>query len=471
MPTMDAVIQRVLKKITPTYWERKEIGRVLQEVKRETEKTIRRRGMSYVLAGSYLRDTWLPDKKEFDIFLLFPESTPREKLEKGGLELGKKVVTALKGKYTIAYAEHPYVRAHIRGFDVDIVPAYKVISGDKIKSAVDRTPFHNKYLAEHLTVGMAPDVRLLKRFCKGLGIYGADTKTEGLSGYLAELLIIHYGSFKGFVKKVAAWEAGRVFVDMTDHYHRHPNELKTVRERFTGQPLIVIDPVDPKRNVAAALSPAHFITLVNAAHNFLKTPSPDYFFPKQQKPSIAKLRAHFTKRKTCVLGLSFKRPEVIDDVLWPQLRKTARRLINLFSDYEFGVWGHAVFSNEREALLFFELETPVLPVVRKLHGPPVFAHANATQFRHKYRKDRMWVEEDHWVAEVARKFREPGALLAYLLKQRQRDLQESGLGSYIAQAIAKHYRLMGEKEILAMAKKNQGFARFLQRYFEHRIKL
>ena len=44
------------------------------------------------------------------------------------------------------YAEHPYVNAIFDGFEVDLVPAFGVESAASIKSAVDRTPFHNNYI-------------------------------------------------------------------------------------------------------------------------------------------------------------------------------------------------------------------------------------------------------------------------------------------------------------------------------------
>ncbi|MBS7613865.1 hypothetical protein KEJ48_06465, partial [Candidatus Bathyarchaeota archaeon] len=33
------------------------------------------------------------------------------------------------------------------------------------------------------------------KFAKGIGVYGADIKTGGFSGYLCELLIVSYGDF------------------------------------------------------------------------------------------------------------------------------------------------------------------------------------------------------------------------------------------------------------------------------------
>ena len=149
-----AVLEKVLKRVTPPERERERTGRVVKEALEAAERILKPSKASPVLAGSYTRDTWMPDKKEFEIFMAFPEGVPREELEKKGLSLGKRIVKAMKGSFMIAYAEHPYVRAKIKGFMVDIVPCYKVKNAEKIRSAVDRTPFHNRYVSQKLDPGL-----------------------------------------------------------------------------------------------------------------------------------------------------------------------------------------------------------------------------------------------------------------------------------------------------------------------------
>ena len=134
MPSLDAVLLSALKKITPTLQEEQEIRSVLGEVEGAVRSRLGK--LSYTLAGSFVRNTWMRDKKEFDIFILFPEFTRRQTLEKKGLELGKRIVKSLGGKWTVAYAEHPYTRASYKGFAIDIVPCYKISDPSKIKSAV-----------------------------------------------------------------------------------------------------------------------------------------------------------------------------------------------------------------------------------------------------------------------------------------------------------------------------------------------
>ena len=86
MDKTDRILKSVLLRITPNERERKETSLVLEMIKKAVGDVIEPKNLSFILAGSFVRNTWMPHKKEFDIFILFPESIPREKLEKEGLE-------------------------------------------------------------------------------------------------------------------------------------------------------------------------------------------------------------------------------------------------------------------------------------------------------------------------------------------------------------------------------------------------
>lgn len=156
MPKAEAVLKKVIARITPSARKVKETDRAVRKIMDATEKITKPMRLGHTLAGSFLRDTWLTDKLEFDIFILFPENVSRERLEKTGLDVGKRIVKSLKGEYEIAYAEHPYIRAAIDGFAVDFVPCYDIKDPGKIKSAVDRTPHHNRYILKNLTKALSP---------------------------------------------------------------------------------------------------------------------------------------------------------------------------------------------------------------------------------------------------------------------------------------------------------------------------
>jgi len=463
--TLKETLAFVLKKITPSPSEQKETEAVIDKVKETTGRIIKPYGISLTIAGSFVRDTWLPSKREFDLFLLFPEWYSRDDLEKKGLSIGKRIVNKLKGKYIIAYAEHPYVRATIEGFDVDIVPCFKVESATKIRSAVDRTPFHNEWLAKNMKRSQPPEVRMFKQFCKGQSIYGSDTKTQGFSGYLCELLIVNFGNFKKLLKEVSQWKPG-VFIDLENH-HKNPEEIM---KRFKKDPLIVIDPVDPNRNVAAALSPKNFTKLANSAKNFLREPAQKFFFKTPRKFSVRELGSVMKKRETQVLAVTFKRPDVIDDTLWPQLRKAGRRINDTLHDYDFEVMGWDVFSDQKQCYILLELSVWKLPKVRKLRGPDIFSGKRVTEFKRKYQSaGRVWVDGEYWFAEVKREFTLAENKIAEFLRDPKSELRAKGIPSYIAIAVSKKYTLLKGSEIQKIVKTNPEFAEFLRDYFEREM--
>lgn len=463
--TTKRLLSQVLERTTPTQAERRAMENAIQKSTAMLESLIKGTKLSYTLAGSFIRDTWMRDKKEFEIFIMFPEDTPRDVLERDGLELGKQLVEKLNGTYRIAYAEHPYVRATLMGFDVDIVPCYSLKSAERIKSAVDRTPFHNRWIAANLKPKQSGEVRLLKQFAKAHGLYGSDAKTLGLSGYLCELFVIHYGSFLGFAEAAAGWKQGEVFIDIEKHHSIRPDEL--MRRRFKGQQLVVIDPVDRERNVAAVVSPENFNRLVSLCAQFLEKPSLSFFFPPKVRVNVRSLKKLMDSRGTRIVAVRFARPDVIDDVLWPQLRRTAQRLKSIMEEYEFAVLGTDVFA-DGECAMLLEFGVWKMPRIRKLHGPGVFAKERVEEFRKKYEKlGRVWVENDVWVAQVPRAFTDASKKLQDSLSDKEHELLAKGIASYIAGSVAaRGFDVMEGNELLMHASKDSGFALFLKKYLE-----
>lgn len=464
----DRVLQDVLDQVTPTPKEQERTNQMVDRVVTATGQALQGRRLDHIIAGSFVRDTWMKDKREFDVFIRFPINTTRNNLESQGLDLGRQIAKLLHGRHTIAYAEHPYVRVKVKDYDVDIVPCYRVDSAMKIKSAVDRTPFHNQWLSKHFLKTFSPDVRLLKQFCKGQGIYGSDAKTLGFSGYLCELLTIHYRNFKNLARKASEWRAGREVINLEGIYPI--KDIENIHKKFPKQPLIVIDPVDPGRNVAAALSPENFIRFVKACREFLKQPSTELFFKKPPKPTVSQIDSDLTDRRTRLIGFSCTAPKIIEDVLWPQLRRTARRVRDIFEDQDFDVHAYDVWSDGRTCLFFYELEVGELPKIRKLKGPSIFDESNSQNFLKKYAPlGRLWVEDEFWMVEVKRALTDAVELLKKTLSASESDLKSTGIASYLAREIAKTHRVMKKRDIMAQARKNKEFGQFLQDFLEKHL--
>ncbi len=213
----DDLKHEVLKIIKPSEAERNELTDIQAELVSEVKTAADRLEIPDIfvkIVGSAARGTWLSGTHDIDIFISFPEETPRKELESMGMAIARE--TAKLAEYAEdRHAEHPYLNIVYKGFDVDLVPCFRVASASQIKSAVDRTPFHNDFVKTRIK-GHEDDVLLLKQFMRGCGVYGSELRTQGFSGYLTELLIIHYGSFENAVRAVSSWKP-REKIDIMQH--------------------------------------------------------------------------------------------------------------------------------------------------------------------------------------------------------------------------------------------------------------
>ncbi|VVB70995.1 CCA-adding enzyme [uncultured archaeon] len=349
------------------------------------------------------------------------------------------------------YAEHPYVHAWLDGFEVDLVPCYLVEDASHLKSAVDRTPFHTKYVARRIA-GLEDEVLLTKQFMKGIGVYGSELKVGGFSGYLAELLVLRYGSFPLLLKAAALWRPGEI-IDLEEHGSRGHDE-----------PLIVVDPVDPKRNVAAALSLDRMLAFAAASRSFLARPEIDYFFPEELMPlSDEELKAQIDARGTSLILIEFQSPPVVEDVLYPQLRKAEDSAGALLKRHGFSILRSSAGAYRDRAVMLFEMEVWELPRVGRRIGPPVWEAEHLSRFlaTHPAPLSGPYISGEKVVLEVARRYTLASELLAA-------EIGNLSLGKHLSQAVRGGYNIFVGLEMACI--KDEDFRIFLAGYFRARAK-
>ncbi|QLD89469.1 CCA tRNA nucleotidyltransferase [Natronomonas salina] len=399
-----------------------------------------------LLVGSTARGTWLVGDRDVDLFVRFPTDLAREELERYGLEVGHAVLPEGHEEF----AEHPYVKGEYRGFDVDCVPCYAVEDATEIRSAVDRTPFHTDYLEGRIEP-LADDVRLAKAFLSGIGAYGSDLRTKGFSGFLTELLVLEYGGFREFVEAVADWQPPVRF-DPEDHG----------QESFSD-PLVVIDPTDPERNVAAVCSARNVGRVVHYARELLADPRVELFEPRDPDPMSAEaVREAVAARETTPVAVRFETPDVVEDQLYPQLEKSLAGVEGALERAGFDPLRSAAFADET-AVLFVECAVAELPAVERHRGPPVGVREHAEGFFESYADAGDAVgpfvdDEGHYVVERPRDARTPGELV-------EAKLFDVSLGPHVESALeADREVLVGE----AIGKLADEFGSELAAYFDPR---
>jgi tRNA nucleotidyltransferase (CCA-adding enzyme) len=391
-------IEPILRRITPTPKEHEE---EMQLVKR-VFKLVEAYAVKPILVGSLAKNTDLSGNKDIDIFIQFTPDTTREELEKQGLTIGKEIFKKLGVEHEIDYAEHPYVKGNVGEHAVEIVPCYTT---EKILSAVDRTPHHTTYVKKKLTGNHLNDeIRLLKQFMRGIGIYGAEAKVEGFSGYLVELLTIHYGSFIKTLEAARQWRIPEI-IDP----ERLWDEPQTLHRFFTNASLIVIDPVDKTRNVAAAVSPECRAKFIIKSDEYILKPQEEFFFPRPKKErTVDKLKDAMKARKSKFIAVLFKHEKINTNTLYAQLRKTAKHVSKELQALEFTVFRTGIWTNEKDkSTILIEVETWELPELTHHIGPPIDQDAiNQERFAQKYKNDKPYIKDGRWVVNTKRRYRQ-----------------------------------------------------------------
>ncbi|MCL1976934.1 MAG: CCA tRNA nucleotidyltransferase [Candidatus Bathyarchaeota archaeon] len=460
---LEALSLQVLKKVTPTSEEYSKVEALSRKIEQKILNACQQQNINAVVRveGSVAKDTWLKENPDIDIFMRLPVAISRKELGEIGLKIAR---TAAQEATEIIerFAEHPYLEIIINGLRVDIVPCYDVKPGEW-QSATDRTPYHTDYIRQHLTSKMRGEVRLLKQFMQSIGVYGAEIKIGGFSGYLCELLILTYGSFIRTVQAFANYTK-RVIIDLEHYFLDKENEL----EHLFSDPLVIVDPVDKNRNVASAVQTEKLYNFIGASRAFLQNPSEPFFFtPKQLTLTTEKMKQQIDSHGSAILFLVINGIQTVPDVLWGQLYRSKRSLCKLLEHNDYKVLRDTVWSNEKTLNIFvFELEQQVVANIKKHLGPPLERPIECASFLAKYTKNKQvitgpYIEEGKWIVEIPRKNTDATALLKEKLADGGKN---AGVSELIAKAFKEDFSIFVNSEIAKVYDKDGDFRVFLTNF-------
>ena len=372
MTSLSRVLAASARSSTPAGEEAAEIGRIAEVLLAKTRRAARSRPEveDVVLGGSLAKGTWLPGMADIDVFVRMKPGTKAAAFERAGLAIGAGATRGYpRGK---KYAQHPYIEATVEGVRVNVVPCYAV-EPPGWKSAADRSPFHVE-VVKALPDAQKTQVRMLKRFMRAVGVYGAEIEVQGFSGYVAEVMIMKHGDLAGVLRHYAGAELPQ-----------------------KGEPLSLPDPVDPSRNLGVAVSAEKLGRFVLAAREFLSRPSPGFFSTMPARPREA--------LKGSVVGVVFAHRRLSEDVLWGELKKSLRGLVRLADSRGFKVARSAAASDDatRSAFLIIP-EFASLPTLEQRAGPTVDRPEETRSFVSANKSALLvWVDDDARVRLLQRR--------------------------------------------------------------------
>lgn len=308
----------------------------------------------------------------------------------------------------LLYAEHPYVTVDYvtdnNKLKIDIV-LYFDLDSNYIKengpiTAVDRSPWHGRFIRDHLNKNQKNDVRLLKQFFKACHSYGDKSAIGkiGFIGYSAELLIHHFGTIKKVFENF-----GKLYEVPVDFHGREKKDLLKIIH-FQNDYLIITDPIDMNRNVASAISEKAYKYCNRRIKDFIKNPNKDIFevhpIPEQDVSNHDNIilsnifvielennnkNVHYTINRDKLYSLG----EYIKANGERELSHAER-----FGKIEFEVYFEDEIDKYNVALY---CQKPVISKTFTRKGPPVKEKSHAVKFKQKNpnfieRDNYLWVE-------------------------------------------------------------------------------
>jgi len=369
---MQKILKKALKSIKPGKAKQKFLKNRVDIFLKKLNKIIPDEAVA-VVGGSAAKGTWLKNDYDIDIFVKFNLAYQNENLskilEKSLLKLFK------KSQIEILHGSRDYFQIKQGKFTFEVVPVLDIKNADQVVNVTDVSPLHAAFVINEIKKKprLADEIRLAKQFCKANNVYGAESYIKGFSGYLIEVLVIYAGSFEKFVKLFANIKEKQVIDFM--NYYKNKNVFKEMNISKTYSPLIVVDPVQKDRNIAAALSNEKFNILKKAAIDFSKSPSLDFF--KVKKISLKDLK------KNGALIITAKPVKGKNDVVGSKLLKVYDFIKRELESNDFALkssgwaWG-------KEAIFWFIPKQYILSDTKIRIGPPIKAKHNVEAFKAKY---------------------------------------------------------------------------------------
>jgi tRNA nucleotidyltransferase (CCA-adding enzyme) len=446
-----ALLERASKLVNPSASEEKKLEQLVTKITARLEASLERDTENpkpqVVLGGSYARETWLRGSHDVDFFLLYPAEFPREKLETVAIQDAS---SALEG-YPInkRYAEHPYVESFVEDVRINIVPCYAVAPGEW-QSAADRSPYHTKYIQSKLDERLRLEARLFKKFVKASGVYGAEVKIQGFSGYVCEVLTIKFGSFTQTLQALSKLNPGEV-ISIEDYDRDLAASFKS--------PVVILDPVDTTRNLGGAISGRNLGILVLACRRFLSKPRILFFLPKRpEKPSGKFIRSKLPLFSRLLI-VQFRIDSRSPDILWGELRKSSASVSDKLSGYGYQALRHSAASDEKEnAAFLFLLSNVKLEGLSVRQGPDYFRAEEVEKYFEKNRGKALltWMGEDGKLKSVFERkeiLESAASSLEWMLQKK--NIDGTGVSSRIKKELLRKYRISMADQVMRTGKKRE----------------
>jgi tRNA nucleotidyltransferase (CCA-adding enzyme) len=201
-----------------------------------------------------------------------------------------------------------------------------------------------------------------------------------------DILVTYYKGFIPLLKAAKGWKP-KVVLDYNNIYKG--KALMMLNKSKTEGPLILVDPVQPGRNAAAALTQENLDKFMKAAKEFLKKPSESFFIEKELDFNALKKKGHLIK-------IQVKTLDDKEDVAGTKFVRAFEHVRDQLKDFQIKNAGW-LWDKKENGIWWFVFGKKQLPAVCDWQGPPVKLTEAVKKFKKIYKRTftksgRVWAK-------------------------------------------------------------------------------
>lgn len=389
---------KLLGKIRPSKKEQDKVEEIIRDISKKINSNIEKQKIAakLIVGGSVAKGTWLPGVSDIDLFLQFCRKY------KNISDLTEGLIKDFKSERV--KGSRDYFIITYKGFEVEIVPVLEINDLKKVDNITDISPLHVKWIRNKIKENkdLDDEIKITKLFLKAQKCYGAETYIKGFSGHVTDILIYYCKSFDRFIKEASKWKP-KVFIDAEKHYKDKNEAMSKMNESKLYGPMIVVDPIQPERNAAAALSDEKFEVLIKASKAYTKKPELSFF--EEKRITLNDLKK---KKNIFVLEASpkKKRKDAAGAELLKRFETVKRKLKE--NDFKISDSGWQWYPKEK-AMYWVCFMDKNLSKTKRHDGPPLNASKeDIEKFRSKWKNAK---KDKRYYVIINRKYTKPEQLL------------------------------------------------------------
>ena len=353
------ILQKIKADLKPDTTVLVDIELFVKEINKEIKEN--KIKATCVTGGSVAKGTFLKGDFDIDLFVKFNYLYKDQDIS----NLLKKILKKFNPE--LLHGSRDYFQIKDNNLTYEIVPVLDVTDPSKSLNVTDMSPLHVYWVKKNLKKNGEEEIRLAKKFCKSIGVYGAESYINGFSGHVMDILIIKYGSFIDLLKASQKWDS-KTIIDFEKHYKNSQDVLFNLNQSKIEGPLIVIDPILKTRNASSALSYEKFSLFKKKAKEFLNRPSVSFFKEKQIGKTYLKLK--YKNKNLSILSITAKKGK--RDVVGSKILKAFKHIKLELKKRGFSIKESGWYWNKKQRVLFwFVVENPILPISSVVQGPPI----------------------------------------------------------------------------------------------------